>query len=343
MSDQTRQQLNQAFEYIKAGNKAQARALLKPILDIDQNNYNAWWLMAMAVETPQEMQAALQNVVRIKPDHANARDMLAKVNAQLGTAAPAPASSSSEDPFSLPPNLAVESPRATPAARQPEPSLDDLFGEPASASRASTTPEPDDFFAPLPSSGGRPAYTPPPPTGQQKKSNPLLYILIGLVVATACICGGCLLLGGGSLLTVVNNPTFQAAIGTGITLVQAPDRLPSGMTSQGTLGPNNTQTKQLPPFTQHSWRYQGQGSETITVRVEALDQTGSNRTTGLYPYIGIYDSNGSLLERSEPTGTDRIQTLTYILPSNGTYTILVGGFGGTFGRYEIEVQSSSRQ
>src|SRR5687767_6630342 len=170
MSDQTRQQLNQAFEYIKAGNKAQARALLKPILDMDQSNHNAWWLMAMAADTPKEMQAALQNVVRIKPDHANAIDMLNKVNAQLGAAAPAPTSGSSEDPFALPPNLAVESPRQMPAAQPPEPSLDDLFGEPASAPRTSGVPDQDDFFAPLPPSGGKYNYAPPPPrpTGQQK-------------------------------------------------------------------------------------------------------------------------------------------------------------------------------
>jgi hypothetical protein len=63
----------------------------------------------------------------------------------------------------------------------------------------------------------------------------------------------------------------------------------------------------------------------------------------LYPYIGIYDTSGNLLERSEPSSTDRVQSVTYILPSNGTYTILIGGFGGTFGNYDIEVQSSSRQ
>jgi tetratricopeptide (TPR) repeat protein len=80
MSDPTRQQLQQAYELIKGKQRQQALEILLPILQADENNVNAWWLLANAVTEPNDAREALENVLRLRPDHANARKMLDDLN-----------------------------------------------------------------------------------------------------------------------------------------------------------------------------------------------------------------------------------------------------------------------
>jgi hypothetical protein len=336
MSDQTRPQLEQAYGYIKEGKRDQARALLEPILSANPDNADAWWLMAMAVTTPTEKLNALQNVLRIKPDHANARRVLDSLETQM------PAFGMEEDPFATPgptASFGTPAPQGSPVA-SPVPYVapagsqigesDDPFalppamtGQPASASGARA-------------GGAGPGQTMPAirPPAQKSGTNPLVYVLIALIVAVVCICVGCAAIFGGSIAAVINDPTFQTILGTGFTMFEAPDRLPSGAASQGTLSPNQSRTAQLDPLEQHVWRYQGRSGEQITIVV-------STQSSTFNPFIGIYDASRRLVSRSAAGRTGRTVTLIAPLPTDGTYSILVGGLGGSFGTYTIRVTSSS--
>ena len=66
-SDSTRQQLQQAYEFIRSGRKSEAEAILLPILKANEDDANAWWLLANAVTSPDDIREALQNVLRLRP------------------------------------------------------------------------------------------------------------------------------------------------------------------------------------------------------------------------------------------------------------------------------------
>jgi hypothetical protein len=77
-----RDQLLEAYQLIKDGQRIKAESILSLILDADQNNADAWWLMANAVKAPDERREALTHVLRLRPDHAKAQQMLADLNAR---------------------------------------------------------------------------------------------------------------------------------------------------------------------------------------------------------------------------------------------------------------------
>jgi hypothetical protein len=76
MSVQTEQALSQAFELIEADKLEEARSILKPILDIDKDNPDVWWLYAHAVTDPEAARLALSNVRRLDPQYLNAGELL---------------------------------------------------------------------------------------------------------------------------------------------------------------------------------------------------------------------------------------------------------------------------
>ena len=145
MPDSTQDQLRQAYELIKAHQRQQAIDLLLPILKADENNANAWWLLANAVEKPGDAREALQNVLRLRPDHDKAQQMLDKLNALHP---PMPEPEPVEDAFDFG------------AADEPVDDLGDLVtGTPASAPGADPFGPPQTFGTPAtpPSSASVPA------------------------------------------------------------------------------------------------------------------------------------------------------------------------------------------
>jgi hypothetical protein len=83
MSDETRSALSQAFDAIEAGDLESARAILQPILAVDSDNPDAWWIYSHAVTDPQEALAALENVVRIDPQYPGAAELLGTLRERL--------------------------------------------------------------------------------------------------------------------------------------------------------------------------------------------------------------------------------------------------------------------
>ena len=74
---------------VKNGNRSQGRDLLEKVLEVDERNEQAWLWLSGAVETAEERQICLENVLAINPDNALAKKGLAKL-AQASHAADGP-------------------------------------------------------------------------------------------------------------------------------------------------------------------------------------------------------------------------------------------------------------
>jgi hypothetical protein len=114
MADATRSQLEQAYRLIQQEELDQAIAILKPIVAAQPDNADAWWLMANAVSEPQEAYQALNNVLRLKPNHPEAKNLLSTLKEEF--------------PY-------LES-GVTSGFGDSDPGFDDLFGDAPSASTA---------------------------------------------------------------------------------------------------------------------------------------------------------------------------------------------------------------
>jgi hypothetical protein len=68
--------LTRAYELIEADKLDDAKAILKPILDTDKDNADAWWLYAHAVTDAETARIALNNVLRLDRDYPEAADLL---------------------------------------------------------------------------------------------------------------------------------------------------------------------------------------------------------------------------------------------------------------------------
>src|SRR5687767_10489025 len=118
MAEGNQQVLHDAYELIKSGQKQEAMRLLVQVLQSDRNNANAWWLLANATDEPGKKQQALEQVLRLQPDHGAARralDTLTGADAApppslsteptLTTRIPkAPQQDPFSDPFAAPPS-----------------------------------------------------------------------------------------------------------------------------------------------------------------------------------------------------------------------------------------------
>lgn len=79
MSDPARERVQQAYRLVKAGRRTEALHLLQQVILVDDQNVNAWWLMAYMVESPADKRAALEHVLRLRPNHSKARRVLARL------------------------------------------------------------------------------------------------------------------------------------------------------------------------------------------------------------------------------------------------------------------------
>ncbi len=92
------QQLRQAAQALRAGRKDDARTLLMAVVDEQEHNERAWLFLSAAVDTLEEQQICLENVLTINPTNDKARQGLERVNKALA-ARRAPAARSFVPPF----------------------------------------------------------------------------------------------------------------------------------------------------------------------------------------------------------------------------------------------------
>jgi hypothetical protein len=86
MDMSTSEDLKRAYRLIKRDQPEEAQAIIRPILDADPANVHAWWLLAYAVDDPNEVRHALNQVLELDPEYSNApkaREMLAALDAQF--------------------------------------------------------------------------------------------------------------------------------------------------------------------------------------------------------------------------------------------------------------------
>ncbi len=84
----TREQLDRAYRFIKHDHTAEAQQILRSLLDEDSENIDAWWLLAHAEMDPEGIRHALHRVLALDADYPNAakaREMLSALDATFPT------------------------------------------------------------------------------------------------------------------------------------------------------------------------------------------------------------------------------------------------------------------
>ncbi len=80
MADQ-QQQLKQAYQLLKQGQRERARSMVEVVLRQDKSNADAWWLLANALDRDDLKIKSLERVLSLKPGHARAQQMLDELQA----------------------------------------------------------------------------------------------------------------------------------------------------------------------------------------------------------------------------------------------------------------------
>jgi len=103
--------IDEAREALRRGQKDIAREQLEQVLENDEYNAEAWFLMSQAVDTEEEQRICLDNVLQIDPNHAGATAALKLIDGGEATAeifgdfdpfaeeVEAPAAFAGEEPF----------------------------------------------------------------------------------------------------------------------------------------------------------------------------------------------------------------------------------------------------
>ncbi len=301
MSDQLRQKLQQAEQYLQAKNYFDARNILLPLVQSNPDNAEAWWLLARAQTDPNTQRDMLKRVVKLDPGNGQALEMLARLDAP-----PAPQSSSG--------NLTSPLNSSTPPLKTTEVLSGNSnlvnFGVPVVGTPMATSP----------SARGR---------------NNVLFVLLGVAGTLVClclICGGIVTFSVGRIAT---DPTFQAALGTGIALVGIPKQLPTNALAAGDLTVGHSVESSIGSLQNQAYTYQGSAGEQITVTLTA----SSSKFAAL---LGVYDTDGSLIKGTTLTDlSSRNLTISVPLSTSGTYTVLVVGMNNQ-SSYTLKVTSSAR-
>jgi tetratricopeptide (TPR) repeat protein len=78
--------LKEGIAAARAGQAAQARACLLPVVRADERNVQAWYWLSRVVESPEEREICLENVLALDPGHAAVQSELAALRSQMAQA-----------------------------------------------------------------------------------------------------------------------------------------------------------------------------------------------------------------------------------------------------------------
>lgn len=76
-------QISEAVKALESGRRREARRLLGQIVQTDPENVDAWWHLAHATEDPAQKAHCLRQVVRLRPEHSEARRLLADLDRRV--------------------------------------------------------------------------------------------------------------------------------------------------------------------------------------------------------------------------------------------------------------------
>jgi len=106
--------LRQGIAAARAGNRAEARALLTRVIEGDERNEQAWLWLSGVVDDPNDIRSCLHNVLELNPNNAQARQGLAWVDSKYGPPAPTPADPAPSPAAPAPAEIEPPTPPATP-------------------------------------------------------------------------------------------------------------------------------------------------------------------------------------------------------------------------------------
>jgi hypothetical protein len=145
MSTNANAMIKAGVDAYRAGDKAKARELLEKAVELDQQSEMAWLWLSAVVESKEDQQVCLENVMVINPDNERAKQGLKSLGIDPDTIINQPAEAEpDEDPYAVP------SSSASVTSKAPETSAADyddwvdnlgIGGTPASATQS------DDVFA----------------------------------------------------------------------------------------------------------------------------------------------------------------------------------------------------
>lgn len=295
-------QLKQAYRLVKNGEKQRALNILTAVLRTDRNNANAWWLVAHASTDKDQQIQALEQVLRLKPDHTKASQMLDQLLPV------------DEDPFI------------------------DLFDDgedPFSGVSSASTYE----ISGKPLLGDQPRQV---VVTKSKGTNPivLFFAFIGVVIVGGC--AFCLFATVGSVgfidtvvEEVLENTTFEPgdsdfdfSFNSG-ELEDAVDR--------GTIEQGQTRTGNVDTFENDAWTFSGSEGSEIMIELNETDGL-LDPELFLFGANGELIAENDDINLSSGNYNSLIQVR---LPRTEIYTIVVSAFGSG-GTYELTVSNVPR-
>jgi tetratricopeptide (TPR) repeat protein len=103
------QWMHESAAAIEAGAPERARELLMRVVERDEADVDAWWRLSQVVESPDDRELCLENVLTLDPGHTEAREMLAYAQRE-GVTADVPPEESLGIPTLTPPEAIVSPP-----------------------------------------------------------------------------------------------------------------------------------------------------------------------------------------------------------------------------------------
>ncbi|MBN1121280.1 MAG: tetratricopeptide repeat protein [Anaerolineae bacterium] len=85
MSDEV---IKEAVAAIQNGDRRRARRLLGQVVNVEPDNLSAWWYLAAALEDSEQRIHCLKQVLRIQPDHAEAKQVLSQLERRIAQVTP---------------------------------------------------------------------------------------------------------------------------------------------------------------------------------------------------------------------------------------------------------------
>jgi len=307
------QKLQQAYELIKANKKQEAVNMLLPILKFDDKNADAWWLMANALEKPDEIREALEKVLSLRPSNERARKMLDNLNQRYP-----PPDRKEDDKFAFDDPLEVID--APDEDYQPR-----VYKKGVGA-------------VPL-DEAGKIVVTKP-----KGRTSPLVIILaiFGVLGLLGCVVCVALPLAGISIFApaleqAINDPTFQAALENMPELITTAaasnggnQTLADDVQMRGTIEPGQTVNGTVDTLIDDGWTFSGsQGRQTT------IDLIGNEFDPKLY----LYNADRQLIAENDDIEfmENTNSRIVLPLPYSGNYTIVVSAFDAG-GDYELTVR-----
>ncbi len=88
MSVESEKRLETGIAALRSGDRRRARRLLGQVVHDDPDNAAAWWFLAAVLDDPEQRVRCLREVLRLQPGHAEARQLLARLERRIAQVTP---------------------------------------------------------------------------------------------------------------------------------------------------------------------------------------------------------------------------------------------------------------